>query len=362
MNKVDLSYSIVKAILYLSGISLVLYILSQVKVLIAYLIIASILSLIFKPIFDFLNKRLKFNLTFSSIFTLLFIVIVFLGIISLLIPLVLEQGKNLSLLNVNNLEIKVSALFSELSFYLSNFDIDFDNTIIDFKSLSKSSIETIPKILNSIGSILGSFTMGVLSVLFITFFLLRDSIKIEKWIILLFPSKMKKRADKSVEEIKQLLSRYFRGLLIQISILFVIYTVLLLIFKIEDAIVIAFLCALLNLIPYIGPIIGLVLMTFLTMTSNLGLDFSSVIVPKTIYISIGYIFAQLIDNFFSQPYIFSNSVKSHPLEIFIIILVGGFLFGIGGMIIAIPLYTGIKVIGKVFFSENRFVRKLTKNL
>lgn len=362
MNKVDLSYSIVKAILYLSGISLVLYILSQVKVLIAYLIIASILSLIFKPIFDFLNKRLKFNLTFSSIFTLLFIVIIFLGIISLLIPLVLEQGKNLSLLNVNNLEIKVSALFSELSFYLSNFDIDFDNTIIDFKSLSKSSIETIPKILNSIGSILGSFTMGVLSVLFITFFLLRDSIKIEKWIILLFPSKMKKRADKSVEEIKQLLSRYFRGLLIQISILFVIYTVLLLIFKIEDAIVIAFLCALLNLIPYIGPIIGLVLMTFLTMTSNLGLDFSSVIVPKTIYISIGYIFAQLIDNFFSQPYIFSNSVKSHPLEIFIIILLGGFLFGIGGMIIAIPLYTATKVIGKVFFNENRFINKLTKNL
>jgi predicted PurR-regulated permease PerM len=204
--------------------------------------------------------------------------------------------------------------------------------------------------------------MGVLSVLFITFFLLRDSIKIEKWIILLFPSKMKKRADKSVEEIKQLLSRYFRGLLIQISILFVIYTVLLLIFKIEDAIVIAFLCALLNLIPYIGPIIGLVLMTFLTMTSNLGLDFSSVIVPKTIYISIGYIFAQLIDNFFSQPYIFSNSVKSHPLEIFIIILVGGFLFGIGGMIIAIPLYTATKVIGKVFFNENRFINKLTKNL
>ena len=103
-------------------------------------------------------------------------------------------------------------------------------------------------------------------------------------------------------------------------------------------------------------------MTFLTMTSNLGLDFSSVIVPKTIYIGIGYIVAQLIDNFFSQPYIFSNSVKSHPLEIFIIILVGGFLFGISGMIIAIPMYTAIKVIGKVFYSENKFIQKLTKNI
>jgi predicted PurR-regulated permease PerM len=265
-------------------------------------------------------------------------------------------------LNVNNFEIKVNTLFDELSSYLSSYNIDFDNTLIDFNTLSKASIETIPQILNSIGSILGSFTMGVLSVLFITFFFLRDSIKIEKWIILLFPTKVKKRANKSVIEIKTLLSRYFRGLIIQISILFIFYTILLLIFKVEDAVVIAFLCALLNLIPYIGPIIGLVLMTFLTMTSNLGLDFSSVIVPKTIYIGIGYIIAQIIDNFFSQPYIFSNSVKSHPLEIFIIILVGGFLFGISGMIIAIPMYTAIKVIGKVFYSENKFIKKLTKNI
>ena len=79
------------------------------------------MSLIFKPIFDFLNKKLKLNFTFSSIITLIVIIIVMLGIISLLIPLILEQGKNLSLLNVDSFEIKVSALFSELSFYLSNF-------------------------------------------------------------------------------------------------------------------------------------------------------------------------------------------------------------------------------------------------
>ena len=73
-------------------------------------------------------------------------------------------------------------------------------------------------------------------------------------------------------------------------------------------------------------------------------------------------FAQLIDNFLSQPYIFSNSVKSHPLEIFLVILSGGILFGIVGMILAIPLYTVIKVFLKVFFSDNKLVKKLTKNL
>ena len=103
-------------------------------------------------------------------------------------------------------------------------------------------------------------------------------------------------------------------------------------------------------------------MMFLSMTSNLEADFSTVILPKTVYVMIGFFIGQLIDNFLSQPLIFSNSVKSHPLEIFIIILLGGFLFGIGGMIIAIPLYTATKVIGKVFFSENKFIRKLKKNL
>ena len=192
--------------------------------------------------------------------------------------------------------------------------------------------------------------------------MLKDGKHIEKFFILLFPIKMKKRVEKSFLDIKTLLSRYFVGLLFQISILFVIYTIILLIFGVKDAVVIAFLCALLNLIPYIGPLIGIVLMSFLTMTSYLGQDFSTIIIPKTIYVIIGYIIAQLIDNFISQPFIFSKSVKSHPLEIFIIILIGGTLFGIGGMILAIPLYTAVKVFLKVFFSHSKLVKKLTKNL
>ena len=75
----------------------------------------------------------------------------------------------------------------------------------------------------------------------------------------------------------------------------------------------------------------------------------------------GYIFAQLVDNFLSQPLIFSNRVKSHPLEIFLVILISGTLFGIVGMIIAIPTYTVIKVILQEFLSDNKIVQSLTKN-
>ena len=137
--------------------------------------------------------------------------------------------------------------------------------------------------------------------------------------------KITDRVEKSIEKTKRLLSRYFLGLLLQISILLIIYSIVLAIFKVENAFIIAFLCALLNLIPYLGPIIGGALMMVLTMTSFIGADFSTVILPTTSYVMIGFVIGQLIDNFFSQPFIFSNSVKSHPLEIFIVILASGTL-------------------------------------
>tara|TARA_B100000941_G_scaffold139804_1_gene98995 strand:- start:15 stop:1103 length:1089 start_codon:yes stop_codon:yes gene_type:complete len=354
--------SLLKSIFYIMSLILVGYIIYELKIIIGYIIIASILTLLARPIVKVLTSKLKFGSTLASIVAISFILIVISGIISLLIPLVLEQGKNLSLLNVNAFQEKINTLYIEFNEYLNKFNIDLNQSLIDIEGLTKNSVEAIPVLLNSVGSILGSITLGILSVIFITFFLLKDGQYFEKLFTQLFPTKMKKRIEKSLTEIKVLLSRYFLGLLFQISILFTIYTIILLIFGVRDAVVIAFLCALLNLIPYIGPLIGILLMSFLTMTSYLGQDFSSVIIPKTIYVIVGYVFAQLIDNFLSQPYIFSNSIKSHPLEIFLVILSGGILFGIVGMILAIPLYTVIKVFLKVFFSNNALVKKLTKNI
>jgi predicted PurR-regulated permease PerM len=126
--------------------------------------------------------------------------------------------------------------------------------------------------------------------------------------------------------------------------------------------VIAFLCALFNLIPYIGPIIGGVIMILLTMTSQLGLDFQTEILPDVGWVLLALVIGQLFDNIISQPLIYSSSVRSHPLEIFLVILIAGLLFGVAGMIFAIPGYTAFKVILKEFLSENKVVRSLTKNL
>jgi predicted PurR-regulated permease PerM len=98
------------------------------------------------------------------------------------------------------------------------------------------------------------------------------------------------------------------------------------------------------------------------MSSNLGQSFSEVILRDTLWVMLGFVIAQLVDNFFSQPFIFSKSVRSHPLEIFLVIIIAGILFGIIGMIVAIPTYTALKVILKEFLSDNKIVRRITRDL
>ena len=280
----------------------------------------------------------------------------------MLIPLVVEQGQNLSLLNIKELESSVESLYQKVIHYLSDKDIDVDKSLTTSNLFSKIDYSIIPNFLNAIIGGFGSFSIALFSIIFISFFLLIDSKLLEQGILTFVTDRNEDGTKRSLNEIKNLLSRYFVGLVLQISILFIIYTAILLTFGVNNAVVIAFLCALLNLIPFIGPMIGLVLMVFLTMTSFIGSDFQTVILPKTIFVMIGFLIGQLVDNFFSQPIIFSKSVKSHPLEIFLVISIAGILFGIVGLIVAIPLYTSIKVILKEFLSNNDIVKKLTKNL
>ena len=362
MFKNEITKGIIESFLIISLIIITCLFLFEIKVLLGYVLIASIISLIGQPVVNFLNKKLKFKIISSTLITMFFLIFLIIGVISLFVPLVIEQGKNLSLLDIESFQKNIKFLYFELSNYLMTFNINLDQSIFNMDWINEIDFRFIPEILNSLGKTLGNLTIGLLSILFISFFLLKDSSILEKSMFILVPKKSVKKFKKSYESIKILLSRYFAGLVFQIFILFIIYTIVLVIIGTPNALVIAFLCSLLNLIPFIGPFFAGILMILLTMSSYIGFDFSSVILPKATYVAIGFIFGQLIDNFFSQPFIFSNSVKSHPLEIFLIIICSGLLFGPIGMIAAIPTYTAIKVIAKEFFSENRIVRELTKNL
>ena len=361
MNSKEISNGIVKAVLQITGICILVWLLLQVKTLLIYMLIAGIVSLIGRPINQFLIKRLKLKNILASTLTIIFLIWILVSIFSLFVPLLVQQGENLSLLEVNQLKGNIETLVQEIGTYF-NLDNSFWQQQFSVDNLFQNvNFGLLPELLNETLELLGGFTIGLFSVVFILFFFLKDSHLQERIILALVTDKVSDRVEKSIEKTKNLLSRYFLGLLLQITILMIVYSIVLAVFKVENAFIIAFLCALLNLIHYLGPIIGGVLMLLLTMSSFIGADFSTVILPKTGYVMIGFVVGQLIDNFFSQPFIFSNSVKSHPLEIFIVILASGTLLGPVGMIIAIPIYTTIKVIAQEFLTENKIVKSLTKN-
>lgn len=366
MTGKTISQGILRAVAILVGVALFLYFLYQIRSVITYLSIAAVIALIGRPVVFFLRRKLKMPNTLAVVITILIMIGIIGGIIALFVPLLSEQGKNLSLLNLDDLQKSLNALNLQITGYLGSSPVMVDEMLkesnIEKNILEGLNLGFIPNLLNSFLSILSSTSVGLFSVLFISFFFLKDRKLLQNGLLLFVPQEKENQLINSIEKINNLLSRYFVGLLLQIFILFIIYTIVLLLVGIENAIVIAFLCALFNIIPYVGPIIGGVIMIALTMTSNLGADFSSVILPKTGYVLIGLILGQLVDNFFSQPFIFSNSVKSHPLEIFLIIIIAGLLFGVTGMIVAVPGYTVIKVILKEFLSENKMVKSLTKNL
>jgi len=366
MNAKTIANGILRAVAILAGVVLLCWFFYKIQSVLAYLVIAAVLALLGRPVVLFLRRRLKFPNTLAVVATMLFMLSIFLGILALLIPLVAEQSKNLSLLDIEALKGDLNTLYIQTLEYFGASTGNVNNLLneskIEENMLKGLDLRFIPDFLNSIVNTLSNFSVGLFSVIFISFFFLKDSKLMQNGILTFVPNNKESNLVKSIDKINNLLARYFAGILLQLFILFVIYTISLFVVGVENAIVIAFLCALFNIIPYIGPIIGGVTMITLTMTSFIDSDFSTVILPKALYVFIGLTVGQLIDNFFSQPLIFSKSVKSHPLEIFLVIIIAGLLFGVVGMVIAVPGYTAIKVILKEFLAENSFVKKLTKNL
>ena len=362
MNSKLISNGILRAIAVLTAIVVLGYFLILIQSVLIYIIIAAIIALIAKPMILFLRKKLKFPNTLAVISTMVLFVGLIIGITGMFIPLVIEQGESLSLLKTKGLEENIGNLITQANEYFTSKNIDILSELQGADVFA--SLKSIPNLLNSIVGALGSFSVGLFSVLFISFFFMKDSKMFKSALLTLMPKGTEDRFSHSLEKINDLLSRYFIGLVIQITILFVIYTIILLVIGVSNAVVIAFLCALLNIIPYVGPLISAFLMIVLTMTSGLGqdLDFQAEILPKTVYVMIGFIIAQVVDNFASQPIIFSKTTKSHPLEIFLIIIIGGLLAGPLGMIIAVPSYTVLKVILKEFISDNKIVSSLTKDI
>ncbi len=229
-----------------------------------------------------------------------------------------------------------------------------------FQYISPSQI--ITRTVYYVVTFFGNFMVIFSSVTFIAFFFLKDEKLFGRALKSAIPNKQSSKTDTTLLKIKQLLTRYFSGILLQITLISLYVSMALSFFGVQNSVLIAFFAAIINVIPYIGPIIGAIFAMLVTISSNLDVDFYSVTMPMLFKVVCVFASMQVLDGFVLQPYIFSNSVKAHPLEIFLVVIVGAKLGGITGMVIAIPIYTILRVVAAVFLQEFKLVQKLTQSI
>lgn len=208
----------------------------------------------------------------------------------------------------------------------------------------------------------GNLLVLLTSVTFIAFFFLKDEQLFGRAIKAFFPKRKQGEMDTALATIRRLLTRYFSGILVQITLITIYVTVLLSFFGVPNAFLIALFAAIINVIPYLGPFLGALFAALVIISANINADFYTVTFPLLLRAAGVFASMQVVDGFILQPYIFSNSVSAHPLEIFIIVVIGAMLGGITGMIVAIPAYTIIRVIAAVFLKEFQVVQKLTQSI
>ncbi len=339
--------------------------------IVAYVLIAWVLSLIGQPLMRFFQQKIKIGRfqagpSFSAILTIISFFVVFTILIWLFVPLVVEQARKLAEVDYNAIAQTLSEPMSQLNEQLHRFGLiePDESATAELNTALKSWFKPtqIGNFFSILIGVFGNFVLTLFSIIFITFFFLKEQSIFGNFVTALAPQQYENETRNAIASITTLLTRYFGGILIQITIITLFVSVLLGILGIKNALLIGFFAALINVIPYLGPMIGAMFGVFITISSNLGLEFYSELLPLLIKVVAVFAAMQLLDNIILQPYIFSNSVKAHPLEIFIIILLGAQINGIVGMVLAIPVYTAIRVIAKEFLSEFKIVQQITRRM
>ena len=363
-----------KYTLLAAGLAIIAILCWYFRSILAYILVAVVVSLIAKPVTGFLKKlKIKGRRApdwLLTVLTLFVVMGIMLSVILIIIPIISSIVKDISLVNIENAARNIAVPLAELNAFLSE---RFTNLGPDFR-IEISILQEIQKIfdtsmfssmIGSAASFLTNFGIGLFSVVFISFFFIKDDGLFTSIICALVPDKHEKTTEKAISDIGHLLSRYFIGVLLEIAGVAVVNFIglwLIARLGVNAALGIAFMTGIFNVIPYVGPLLGGALGTVLgliikyTSSSPIGLDVNFWIF--TIILIAIFCFTQLIDNFLYQPVIYSTSIMAKPLEIFIVLLIVGHMGGPLAMIIAIPCYTVVRVIAFRFFGHVKAIRRL----
>ena len=298
-----------------------------------------------KPIYDYLlNKKVPKGI--AIILVMVGVIVIFIMIITSLVPIIQKQLLDL----VSQLPYYYQIISEQVEKFMQT---GFFETIQEqFNKINTDFIQSITERLNgilnftfsgigSVVGIIGDIVITIMTMPVILYYLLKDGNKVIPFVTRMFPTRSQHKISVMLNEMNQQVSSYIRGQItvaICVGFTYIIgYTLI----GLPYGVTIGMIAGLLTIIPYLGSIIGLTPALIIGFVTNPTL---------ALHVFLVFVIEQLIESRVLQPLILGSSLKMHPVTILIILLAAGKMFGLVGLLIAVPVYAVVKVFITHFFA------------
>ena len=361
-------------ILRLAAFAAVAWLCWYFRSVLVYIIVAFVVSLIGQPLMRLLRRiRIRGKAAPDGLLAVISIVLILTGaalFLTQIVPVVTGIIRDASAMNAA--ELPYNSLIDRLNDWIVGLfpslgpDFDIVTLVLD-KLRELVNFSNVSSVIGSVASLAASIVIGIFSVVFISFFFIKDETLFGRIICALVPDRLEQSVNSTISDTTHLLSRYFIGLIIEVmGVILLDFLGLWLIARIgpDYAIGIAFIAGILNVIPYVGPLLGeaIGVILCLVLKYGAGVGLAVPIWAFALIVLAIMLATQLVDNFVYQPLIYSTSIKATPLEIFIVLLMAGRIGGTVGLLVGIPAYTVLRVIAIRFFSDRKAVRRLIPDI
>ena len=298
-----------------------------------------------KPIYDYLlNKKVPKGI--AILLVMVGVIVIFIMIITSLVPIIQKQ--------LLDLVSQLPYYYQIISEQVENFMQTglFETIQEQFNKINTDFIQSITERLNgilnftfsgigSVVGIIGDIVITIMTMPVILYYLLKDGNKVIPFVTRMFPTRSQHKISVMLNEMNQQVSSYIRGQItvaICVGFTYIIgYTLI----GLPYGVTIGMIAGLLTIIPYIGSIIGLTPALIIGFVTNPTL---------ALHVLLVFVIEQLIESRVLQPLILGSSLKMHPVTILIILLAAGKMFGLVGLLIAVPVYAVVKVFITHFFA------------
>ena len=298
-----------------------------------------------KPIYDYLlNKKVPKGI--AILLVMVGVIVIFIMIITSLVPIIQKQLLDL----VSQLPYYYQIISEQVEKFMQT---GFFETIQEqFNKINTDFIQSITERLNgilnftfsgigSVVGIIGDIVITIMTMPVILYYLLKDGNKVIPFVTRMFPTRSQHKISVMLNEMNQQVSSYIRGQItvaICVGFTYIIgYTLI----GLPYGVTIGMIAGLLTIIPYLGSIIGLTPALIIGFVTNPTL---------ALHVFLVFVIEQLIESRVLQPLILGSSLKMHPVTILIILLAAGKMFGLVGLLIAVPGYAVVKVFITHFFA------------